>query len=326
MSIHQYQALFADALVRLDWNRNPQGLYQPIGYALSVGGKHLRPALLLMAAELYHAKTDAVMPAALALELFHNFTLLHDDLMDNSPTRRGQATVQKKWGANTAILSGDQMLVSAYQQLAKADISDADMRKAFDMFNTMAEQICQGQQYDMDFEKRDDVSVAEYMQMITLKTSVLLATSLQMGAMLAGAPDDHCKMLYKFGINLGIAFQLRDDYLDVYATSAAFGKTLGTDIVNNKKTYLLLQALDLAKGSIRNELEYWLQPAQSSDAEAKIAAVKEIYDKLNISALTLQAIEKYTAAAISVIQQLPVEDESKKDFIALTGELLKRNK
>ena len=326
MSVQKYQALVSDALMRIDWNANPQGLYQPIAYALSVGGKHLRPAMLLMAAEMYKGDIDALMPAALAVEIFHNFTLLHDDLMDNSPMRRGQQTVHKKWNANTAILSGDQMLISAYQQLAKTHVSDGMLKDALNMFNTMAEQICQGQQYDMDFETRDDVTLSEYLQMIKLKTSVLLATSLQMGAMLAGAPEQDAQTLYKFGINLGMAFQLRDDYLDVYSRTAAFGKTLGTDIVNNKKTYLLLQAFDLAKGEIRNELEYWLQPAQNSDANAKIKAVRDIYDKLDVPAMTLKAIEKYTRNALNTLAQLPLEPEAIKDMEALTMQLLNRKK
>ena len=323
--MQHYQALVSDAIARLDWSRDPEGLYQPIAYALSVGGKHLRPAMTLMAADIYGAKLENIMPAALALEMFHNFTLLHDDLMDHAAMRRGQATVQKKYGANTAILSGDQMLISAYQLLESAKISDADFRRVTKMFSKMAEQICQGQQYDMDFEKRDDVTAAEYIHMIELKTSVLLASALSIGATLAGAPVEHVKCLYKFGINLGLAFQLRDDYLDVYGTQA-LGKTIGGDILNNKKTYLLISAIDLAKAEMKNSLEYWMQPSHDSEPEAKIAAIKEIYDKLGVPQVTLKAIEKYTKQAQKSLDKLDIEPEKKDILLKLADALLKRNK
>lgn len=324
MSIQQYQALVSDAIAKLDWNRAPQGLYHPIAYALSVGGKHLRPAMMLMTADMYGADINKIMPAALAVEIFHNFTLLHDDIMDHAAKRRGQATVQKKFGENTAILSGDQMLISAYQMLEKTD--NALLPELFHVFSDMAEKVCQGQQYDMEFENQYDVIIADYINMITLKTAALIATSLQIGAMLANAPEEHRKELYNYGINLGIAFQLRDDYLDLYATSTAFGKTQGSDVLNNKKTYLLIQAMNMAKGDIKNQLEYWLQPAQGKDQQAKIQAVKEIFDKLQIPQLTLEAIKKYTDKALETLEALPIEADKKADMLQLTNNLLKRNK
>lgn len=324
-NMQQYQTLISDALSRLDWAKSPEALYQPIAYALSVGGKHLRPAMLLMAVDIFGGKTQDVMPAALAVEVFHNFTLLHDDLMDKADVRRGQATVQKKYGPNTAVLSGDQMLIAAYQLLEKAKISDGNFRQVTKLFSTMAEQICQGQQYDMDFEKRDDVVIAEYMHMIELKTAVLLATSLQIGALLAGASVEQQKCLYKFGLNLGLAFQLRDDYLDVYGTQS-LGKKIGGDIVNNKKTYLLITAIDLAKGEMKNQLEFWLQPNQAQNPEEKIEAVKDIYNQLGVEQMTLKAIDKYTKLAQKSLEKLDIENDKKQMLLQLADTLLKRNK
>ena len=264
---------------RMTIDRQPASLYEPIEYVLSIGGKRVRPVLTLLAYNLYREDIERVMPQAIALETYHNYTLLHDDLMDNADVRRGKPTVHRKWDANTAILSGDSMLVLAYQRMAQCD--EAHLKSVLDLFTETALQIGEGQQYDMEFERRDDVSEEEYIEMIRLKTSVLLACGLKMGALMADAPSGDADNLYRFGECVGLAFQLQDDYLDVYGDPAVFGKEIGGDITLNKKTYMLINALNRANAFQREELTRWIS-ATDFDKQEKIAAVTRLYNEIGI--------------------------------------------
>ena len=292
------------AIAALDWKREPYGLYEPIEYTLASGGKRLRPRLVLLAAEMFGGKEEKVLPAALAIEVFHNFTLLHDDVMDKADIRRGRPTVHVRWNDNTAILSGDQMVIEAYTLLSRvpADRLSETLR----LFNKMATEICEGQQYDMEFEGREQVSIEEYMQMIRLKTSVLLATALQIGAYVAGANAAQQKALYEYGINIGLAFQIQDDILDVYGDPRTFGKTIGGDICCNKKTYMLLTALQRADDETRAELEQWLQTQDKSDE--KIQAVTDIYTRTGAREVCETVMQLHTHEALSQLNALPQND------------------
>lgn len=292
------------AIAALDWKREPYGLYEPIEYTLASGGKRLRPRLVLLAAEMFGGKEEKVLPAALAIEVFHNFTLLHDDVMDKADIRRGRSTVHVRWNDNTAILSGDQMVIEAYTLLSRvpADRLSETLR----LFNKMATEICEGQQYDMEFEGREQVSIEEYMQMIRLKTSVLLATALQIGAYIAGANAAQQKALYEYGINIGLAFQIQDDILDVYGDPRTFGKAIGGDICCNKKTYMLLTALQRADDETRAELEQWLQTQDKSDE--KIQAVTDIYIRTGAREVCETVMQLHTHEALSQLNALPQND------------------
>lgn len=292
------------AIAALDWKREPYGLYEPIEYTLASGGKRLRPRLVLLAAEMFGGKEEKVLPAALAIEVFHNFTLLHDDVMDKADIRRGRPTVHVRWNDNTAILSGDQMVIEAYTLLSRvpADRLSETLR----LFNKMATEICEGQQYDMEFEGREQVSIEEYMQMIRLKTSVLLATALQIGAYIAGANAAQQKALYEYGINIGLAFQIQDDILDVYGDPRTFGKAIGGDICCNKKTYMLLTALQRADDETRAELEQWLQTQDKSDE--KIQAVTDIYTRTGVREVCETVMQLHTHEALSQLNALPQND------------------
>lgn len=292
------------AIAALDWKREPYGLYEPIEYTLASGGKRLRPRLVLLAAEMFGGKEEKVLPAALAIEVFHNFTLLHDDVMDKADIRRGRPTVHVRWNDNTAILSGDQMVIEAYTLLSRvpADRLSETLR----LFNKMATEICEGQQYDMEFEGREQVSIEEYMQMIRLKTSVLLATALQIGAYVAGANAAQQKALYEYGINIGLAFQIQDDILDVYGDPKTFGKAIGGDICCNKKTYMLLTALQRADDETRAELEQWLQTQDKSDE--KIQAVTDIYTRTGAREVCETVMQLHTHEALSQLNALPQND------------------
>ena len=292
------------AIAALDWKREPYGLYEPIEYTLASGGKRLRPRLVLLAAEMFGGKEEKVLPAALAIEVFHNFTLLHDDVMDKADIRRGRPTVHVRWNDNTAILSGDQMVIEAYTLLSRvpADRLSETLR----LFNKMATEICEGQQYDMEFEGREQVSIEEYMQMIRLKTSVLLATALQIGAYIAGANAVQQQALYEYGINIGLAFQIQDDILDVYGNPKTFGKAIGGDICCNKKTYMLLTALQRADDETRAELEQWLQTQDKSDE--KIQAVTDIYTRTGAREVCETVMQLHTHEALSQLNALPKND------------------
>lgn len=292
------------AIAALDWKRDPYGLYEPIEYTLASGGKRLRPRLVLLAAEMFGGKEKEVLPAALAIEVFHNFTLLHDDVMDNAAVRRGRPTVHVRWNDNTAILSGDQMVIEAYKLLG--NVPADRLPQTLRLFNKMATEICEGQQYDMEFETREQVSIEEYMHMIRLKTSVLLATALQIGAYIAGASEAQQQALYEYGINIGSAFQIQDDILDVYGDPETFGKAIGGDICCNKKTYMLLTALQRADDETRAELEQWLQTQDKPDE--KIRAVTDIYIRTGAREVCETVMQLHTHEALSQLDTLPQND------------------
>ena len=285
-------------ILQLNWKREPYGLYEPIEYTLAAGGKRVRPQLAMIASQLFGGKDEEVLPAALALEVFHNFTLLHDDVMDKADVRRGRPTVHVKWNENTAILSGDQMLIEAYKLLS--GVPADKLPKVLQLFNKMATEICEGQQYDVDFESQEHVTIEEYLKMIRLKTAVLLATALKMGSYIAGANTEQQDMLYEFGINIGLAFQIQDDILDVWGNPETFGKAVGGDISCNKKTFVYLEAR--RRGGER--LEEWYSQVLEDNTE-KIAAVKEIFERLGVRAACEKVVEDYTQKALALLNQLP---------------------
>ena len=285
-------------ILNLDWDREPYGLYEPIEYTLAAGGKRVRPQLAMIASQLFGGKDEDVLPAALALEVFHNFTLLHDDVMDKADVRRGRPTVHVKWNENTAILSGDQMLIEAYKLLS--GVPADKLPKVLQLFNKMATEICEGQQYDVDFESQEHVTIEEYLKMIRLKTSVLLANALQTGAYIAGADEQAQEALYQFGIHIGLAFQIQDDILDVWGNPETFGKAVGGDISCNKKTFVYLEA----KRQGGERLEKWYSQVLEDNTE-KIAAVKEIFEQLGVRAVCEKVVEDYTQKALALLDQLP---------------------
>ena len=296
----------------LPLNIEPDGLYAPIRYALSVGGKRLRPVLMMLAYELWKENGEDVLQQAVALEMYHNFTLLHDDVMDNADMRRGRPTVHKKWDVNTAILSGDNMLCLAVKWMG----TNPEVARTF--IDTMIE-INHGQQFDVDFEKRDDVTEAEYIEMIRLKTSVLLACALKIGALMAGAPQEDVERLYDFGVSLGLAFQLQDDYLDVYGDPEKFGKKIGGDILCNKKTYMFINAMRLSDN------HDWLN-ADYASPEEKIAAVTDIYNTLGIDKMAQAKIEEYYSKALEALNSVNVPEERKTALRKYASEMMKRQK
>ncbi len=309
-------------IAEMSWERQPQGLYAPVAYVLSLGGKRLRPLLMLMAYNLYKEDVERIFNQATGIEVYHNYTLLHDDLMDKADRRRGKPTVHKVWGENTAILSGDAMLVLAYQLMEKDCPADY-LQQILEEFSRTALEICEGQQYDMDFETRLDVREEEYLEMIRLKTSVLLAAALKMGAMLGGASDEDAACLYDFGMNLGVAFQLKDDWLDVYGDPAVFGKNIGGDILCNKKTYLLIQALEQADEEQHRQLCHWLE-AVSYEPDEKIAAVKQLYTAIGVDRLCTQKIAEYTDRAEQSLEQVSLPASRKEELKALMKSLMNR--
>ena len=290
-------------IAKLNWKREPYGLYEPIEYTLAAGGKRVRPQLAMIANQMFGGNDEDVLPAALALEVFHNFTLLHDDVMDKADVRRGRATVHVKWNENTAILSGDQMLIEAYKLLA--GVPADKLSNVLQLFNKMATEICEGQQYDVDFESQEQVAVEEYLKMIRLKTSVLLATALQIGGYIAGANEEQQEALYQFGINVGLGFQIQDDILDVWGDPKTFGKAVGGDISCNKKTFVYLEAMRrLGDEAIGNELQQWYSQVLE-DNTTKIAAVKEIFEQLDVRTACEKMVEDYTQKALALLNQLP---------------------
>lgn len=309
------------ALQRLNWDKVPHGLYDPIAYALQSGGKRLRPTLVLLSAQMFGASMEDALPAALAIELFHNFTLLHDDVMDHALLRRGQATVQCRWNPNTAILSGDQMLIEAYQQLSLLPLNKQNY--ALQIFNKMATEICEGQQLDADFEAVDEVDIEEYITMIRLKTSVLLGTALQLGAYLGSASDQDQTALYEFGVALGLAFQIQDDVLDVWGNPATFGKAIGGDILEGKKTFVFLSALRLASESQKQALQHEFASSDRPKAE-KIAAVTALYDALNVRPVCEEAMRNYTTIALASLGKVAGKEEKKLILKNLAYQLLAR--
>ena len=307
------------AIASMDWDKEPQGLYAPIAYTLESGGKRLRPTLALTAAEcvlngglLSGDVPETVLPAALALEVFHNFTLLHDDVMDRAEVRRGRPTVHARWNDNTAILSGDQMLIEAYKLLAQ--VPKDKVQGTLRLFNEMATGVCEGQQYDLDFEKRSEVSVGDYMMMIEKKTSVLLAYSMRIGGYIAGATEQQQEALYRYGLHIGLAFQIQDDILDVYGDPMTFGKAIGGDICCNKKTILLLTALENADAGSKAELQRWLaHPVKTGhESQEKIEAVTAIYNRLHVRQKCEAVMEEHTSLALAQLDLLPQNDATER--------------
>lgn len=306
---------------QLPYERKPQSLYDPIKYVLSIGGKRVRPVLMLLAYNLYKEDPERILMPACALETYHNYTLLHDDLMDNADVRRGVPTVHRKWDANTAILSGDSMLVLAYHRMLQCD---ADKQpEVMSLFTETALEIGEGQQYDMEFENRDDVTEEEYIEMIRLKTSVLLACAMKIGGILAGASAEDADNLYKFGEQVGLAFQLQDDLLDVYGDPKVFGKAVGGDITCNKKTYMLINAFQRANSEQRAELERWVS-AKDFDRQEKVAAVTEIYNQIGIRHICEEKINYYFEESKKYLAKINVADERKQILLQYTAEMMKR--
>lgn len=315
--------LVNDYLDKMPYDRKPASLYDPIRYVLSMGGKRIRPVLMLLAYNMFKDDPETILMPACALETYHNYTLLHDDLMDNADLRRGHMTVHKKWDANTAILSGDSMLVLAYERMAQCD--SRHLADVLHLFTTTALEIGEGQQYDMEFESRNDVREEEYIEMIRLKTSVLLACALKIGAVLADASSQDADNLYKFGEQIGLAFQLQDDYLDVYGDPKVFGKAIGGDITSNKKTYMLINAINKAEGADKAELLKWIN-AKDFDRQEKVEAVTAIYNKLGIDTMAKAKMEQYYNEAIAYLDKVNVSEEKKKPLRDYADKMMKRQK
>jgi geranylgeranyl diphosphate synthase type II len=309
-SIEQLQGLINKAINDTQYTEEPVELYEPISYLMQLGGKRMRPVLVLVSTELFGGQVLKALDAAIGIEIFHNFTLMHDDIMDKAPIRRGKPTVHVKWNESAAILSGDVMFVEAYKLMIK--VEDNILRDVLAIFSETASGVCQGQQADMNFEKINDVSLPEYLEMIRQKTAVLLAGSMQIGALIGGAAQDQAKLLYEFGENLGLAFQLQDDILDVYGDPEKFGKQVGGDILSNKKTFMLIKAKELAKGNIADELNEWIET--SNNPTAKVEAITKIYNQLEVRKLAVMVMEDYVNKALHALNQIAVE-AGKKDLL-----------
>lgn len=317
----QILKLVNDYLVQLPYDRRPASLYEPIRYVLSMGGKRIRPVLMLLSYNLFKDDPETILMPACALETYHNYTLLHDDLMDNADLRRGHETVHKKWNANTAILSGDSMLVLAYQRMQQC--SSDKMAEVLALFTETALEIGEGQEYDMAFEHRDDVSEEEYIEMIRLKTSVLLACALKIGAILAGASKEDADNLYRFGEQIGLAFQLQDDFLDVYGDTRVFGKAIGGDITSNKKTFMLINALNHANDDQRRQLKSWIS-ATEFDRDEKVAAVTRLYNEIGIDRMAQDKIAYYFEQSRKYLQAVSVDESRKAELAAYAQRMMNR--
>ncbi len=321
-SLGQLQHSFSEYLENQNFNKNPQSLYNPVSYILSLGGKRLRPVLALMGCQLFGRRAEDALPAALAVEIFHNFSLLHDDIMDQAPLRRGKPTVHHLYGVNAGILSGDAMLIEAYRCLCESP-ADADLRHLLDIFNRMAIEVCEGQASDMDFEQRSDVSLPEYLRMIEQKTAALIGAALALGAVVAGASDQDVFHLDAFGRNIGIAFQIQDDLLDTFGDPEKFGKKTGGDIVQNKKTFLLLKAMEIADADTRLALDACFRQA-GGDENSKIEGVKAIFKRLDIPELARRAKAQFQQAAFEHLHQLESPAERKAPLVEFSELLLVR--
>ena len=322
-TFNEYLERVNNAIKAIPYPQQPSHLYEPITYTMDLGGKRLRPVLVLMACDAVGGDINRAITPAIGLEMFHNFTLLHDDVMDKADIRRGKPTVHVKWDDNTAILSGDAMLTMATQLIAQ---SPADvMPQVMDLYNRTAMEIYEGQQYDVDFETRTDVTVDEYIEMIRLKTSVLLGCACKMGALIGGADEATARLFYKVGENLGLAFQLQDDMLDVWGDEATFGKAIGGDIMNNKKTFLLINAMQRATGDHKVELSLWLNTPNASRS-VKVPALTTIYDALNLRSLSLDAINRYNNEALEALGKIDISAEARTEFCNFITRLVKRDK
>ena len=321
-AISHYQELIADYFSELHLTKDPKNLYEPIEYILSIGGKRMRPILTLMAAEVFDIDCKKALAAATAIEVFHNFSLVHDDIMDDAPLRRGNETVHEKWNINTGILSGDAMLILAYQHFEEYE--PKIFRELAKLFSKTALEVCEGQQYDVDFETRDDVTIPEYLKMIEYKTAVLVAAAMKMGAIVAETTSENAELIYDFGLNLGLAFQLQDDYLDAFGDPETFGKQVGGDIIENKKTYLYLKAIAFSDANQKNQLMH-LFSIHPSDNIDKITSVKEIFNASGASNATQQAIQDFTLKAFETLEKMNISSD-KKNMLRTFGEnLMNRN-
>lgn len=319
--ISHYQDIVLNHFQSLVLKKEPSNLYEPIRYILSLGGKRLRPVLTLMASEVFDTDCKKALAAATAVEVFHNFSLIHDDIMDDAPLRRGNETVHEKWDINTGILSGDAMLILAYQYFEEYEPSI--FRELAKLFSKTALEVCEGQQYDVDFETRDDVTISEYLKMIEYKTAVLVGAAMKMGAIVAQTSEENANLIYDFGLNLGLAFQLQDDYLDAFGDPKTFGKQVGGDIIENKKTYLYLKAVEFASEESRKQLTH-LFSIQPDDNTSKIDSVKEIFDSTGASEATKKAIKEYTLKAFEILQKLDVNDDKKEKLRSFGENLMGR--
>ena len=321
-SSEEILAMVNQGLDALHLERQPFGLYKPIRYVLSIGGKRIRPVLMLLAYNMYKDDLQRALPAAVAVETYHNYTLLHDDVMDRAEVRRGKPCVHKVWNENTAILSGDTMLVMAYQLVAQCP--EECLKEILDLFTATALEIGEGQQYDVDFESRMDVKAEEYVEMIRLKTSVLLACAMKMGAMQAGAPAEDCELLYRFGESVGLAFQLQDDMLDVYGNFETFGKRIGGDILCNKKTYLLIKALEGANEGQYSQLVKWIE-AEEYNPDEKVAAVTSLYNEIGVRQICEDLVNKYFDDARQLLEKVALPADRKETLWQYALSLLGRN-
>lgn len=322
LTLSEYQNVITEEFEAISINRNPANLYEPISYILSIGGKRIRPVLTLMAADIFNGDHKKAIAAAKAVEVFHNFSLVHDDIMDDAPLRRGNETVHEKWNINTGILSGDAMLILAYQYF---EVYEPKIFQALaKLFSKTALEVCEGQQYDVDFETRDDVTIPEYLKMIEYKTAVLLGAAMKMGAIVAETSEENANLIYNFGLNLGIAFQLQDDYLDAFGNPETFGKQVGGDIIENKKTYLYLKAMEFSNTENQQQLLH-LFSIQPNDNKDKIESVKTIFNNSGASKATQEAIAAYTQKAFETLNKMEIS-EDKKTILRLFGEkLMNRN-
>ncbi|WP_300566593.1 polyprenyl synthetase family protein [Flavobacterium sp.] len=322
LSISQYQDIISAHFSNLVIEKEPINLYQPIQYILSLGGKRMRPVLTLMAAEVFNVDCQKALAAATAVEVFHNFSLIHDDIMDDAPLRRGHETVHEKWNINTGILSGDAMLILAYQHFEQYE--PKVFRDLAKLFSKTALEVCEGQQWDVDFEQRDDVTIPEYLKMIEYKTAVLVGAAMKMGAIVAETSEENANLIYDFGLNLGIAFQLQDDYLDAFGDPLTFGKQVGGDIIENKKTYLYLKAIEFARAEEREQLLH-LFSIQPSDNTDKISSVKAIFNQTKASEATQEAIQNYTFRAFKTLEKMQIDNDKKVILRSFGENLMMRN-
>ncbi len=321
MDIQHYQKEFLSYLASKQWVQEPKNLYEPIDYILKLGGKRIRPVLTLMAADIFGSDYKKALPAALAIEVFHNFTLVHDDIMDAAPLRRGKATVHEKWDINTGILSGDAMLILAYKYFE--NYTPEVFQELAKLFSKTALEVCDGQQLDVDFETRKKVSIDEYLNMICLKTSVLVAAALKMGAIVAESDAKNASLIYDFGLNLGLAFQLQDDYLDTFGDPETFGKQIGGDIIENKKTFLYLKTLEIADKETKKKLKYFYRK-KLKDNSLKIVEVTRIYQMNDIPLLIAKEIEKYTEKAFATLEKMDISEANKVNLKNFGTWLMKR--
>jgi geranylgeranyl diphosphate synthase type II len=320
-SIQQYQEFISDYLQSQSAIKEPKNLYEPIQYILQLGGKRMRPILTLLSAEVFNAEYEKALPAAMAVEVFHNFSLVHDDIMDDAPLRRGNVTVHEKWDINTGILSGDAMLILAYQYFENYEPNV--FRELAKLFSKTALEVCEGQQWDVDFETRTDVSIPDYLKMIECKTAVLVAAAMKMGAIIAQTSEENAQLIYNFGLNLGLAFQLQDDYLDAFGDPKTFGKQVGGDIIENKKTYLLIKAIEFASPEEKQQL-LQLFSVHLDDNTEKIDTVKQLFITTGAAQATQNAIADFTAQAFEIVTQMNISEDKKEMLSHFAENLMKR--